>query len=476
MNEESLKERSAALDRIRSAVGPKGIVDSPEALAPYLKEWRGNFEGRTDLVARPSSTAETAAVVGICADAGIGLVPQSGNTGLVGGASPDPQGREIILSTDRLNRIRKVDAVNNTLTAEAGVILQTIQEAAAEADRLFPLSLAAEGSCRIGGNLSTNAGGTGVLRYGNARDLVLGLEVVLPDGSVWDGLRDLRKDNTGYDLKQLFIGAEGTLGVITAAVLKLFPRPRQTVTAFAAIRDPQAGITLLNRAREAAGDAVTACELIPRIGLDFALRHVAGTVDPLGTEHGWYLLLEFTSPVSDAPLQDWMEALLAAALDDGLVVDATVAASEAQSRKLWHIREAIVEGQRHEGGSIKHDVSVPVARTADMIAEAIRAVEERLPGIRPVAFGHLGDGNIHFNLTQPVGADRAEYLARWGEFNEIVHGIVVGMGGSISAEHGIGRLKRAELAERKSAVEMGLMRRIKTAVDPQGIMNPGKVI
>ncbi len=474
--EQPESDRSAVLARIRDAVGPKGFVDSPDAMTPYLKEWRGNFEGRTELVVRPSTTEQTAAVVALCASAGIGIVPQGGNTGLVGGACPFEHGRDIILSTDRMTRIRSVDPVNGTLVAEAGVVLQTIQESAAGVDRLFPLSLAAEGSCRIGGNLSTNAGGTGVLRYGNARDLVLGLEVVLPDGRVWDGLRDLRKDNTGYDLKQLFIGAEGTLGIITAAVLKLFPRPRQTATAFVAIRDPEAGTALLDRARAAAGDAVTACELIPRVGLDFALRHVAGTIDPLDRPHDWYLLLELTSPVADAPLGDWMEALLAEALEDGLVLDATVAASETQSQKIWHIREAIVEGQRHEGGSIKHDVSVPVARTAEMIAAAIAAVEERLPGIRPVAFGHLGDGNIHFNLSQPPGADRAEYLSRWGEFNEIVHGVVVEMGGSISAEHGIGRLKRDELAERKSAVELDLMRRIKTALDPQGIMNPGKVL
>ena len=469
-------DRSAALDRIRNVVGPKGIVDVPDDMVPYLKEWRGNFHGRSELAVRPDSTEQVAAVVRVCAEAGIGIVPQGGNTGLVGGACPYEHGRDIILSTDRLIRIRRMDPVNDTMTVEAGVVLQTAQEAAAGVDRLFPLSLAAEGSCRIGGNLSTNAGGTGVLRYGNARELVLGLEVVLPDGQVWNGLRDLRKDNTGYDLKQLFIGAEGTLGVITAAVLKLFPRPRQIATAFVAIRDPAAGTELLNRSRAAVGDAVTACELIPRIGLEFALRHVAGTADPLAGIHDWYLLLEFTSPVADAPLGDWMEAVLARAMEDGLVADATIAASRDQSRRLWQIREAIVEGQLYEGGSIKHDVSVPVARTADMIAEATAAVEARLPGIRAVAFGHLGDGNIHFNLSQPEGADRASYLARWGEFNEIVHGIVTAMGGSISAEHGIGRLKRAELAERKSAVEIDLMRRIKRALDPAGIMNPDKVV
>ena len=476
MTAEPKTDRSQALARIKSALGPKGVVESENDIAAYLKEWRGNFQGASDLVARPASADEVSAVVTICAEAGIGIVPQSGNTGLVGGACPYEHGRDIILSTDRLNRIRSVDPVNGTLTAEAGVILQTVQETAAGVDRLFPLSLAAEGSCRIGGNLSTNAGGTGVLRYGNARDLVLGLEVVLPDGRIWDGLRDLRKDNTGYDLKQLYIGAEGTLGIITAAVLKLFPRPRQTATAFAAIRDPAAGIDLLNRAREGAGDAVTACELIPRIGLDFALRHVTGTIDPLIAAYDWYLLLEFTSPVADAPLRDWMEAVLAQGFEDGLVLDATIAASEVQSQRIWHIREAVVEGQRFEGGSIKHDVSVPVARTAEMIAKATAAVEKRLPGIRTVAFGHLGDGNIHFNLGQPEGADRDAYLARWGEFNELVHGIVVDMGGSISAEHGVGRLKRAEMADRKSDVEMDLMRRIKQALDPQEIMNPGKVV
>ena len=476
MTTEPKVDRAATLARIRSLVGPKGVVDSQDDMVPYLSEQRGNFQGRADLVVRPASTEETAAVVRLCAECGIGIVPQGGNTGLVGGACPYEHGRDIILSTDRLNRVRAIDPVNDTMVVEAGVILQTVQETAAGVDRLFPLSLGAEGSCRIGGNLSTNAGGTGVLRYGNARDLVLGLEVVMPDGRVWDGLRDLRKDNTGYDLKQLFIGAEGTLGVITAAVLKMFPRPRQTATAFVAIRDPAAGTALLSRAREQVGDAVTACELIPRIGLDFALRHVSGVTDPLDTPRDWYLLLEFTSSVADAPLRNWMETLLARAFEDGLVLDATLAASEDQARRLWFIREAIVEGQKFEGGSIKHDVSVPVSRTAEVIAEASAAVESRLPGIRTVAFGHLGDGNIHLNLSQPVGADRDAYLARWDEFNEMVHDIVDEMGGSISAEHGIGRLKRAELADRKSGVEIDLMRRIKQALDPQGIMNPGKVL
>ncbi|MEE8272741.1 MAG: FAD-binding oxidoreductase [Alphaproteobacteria bacterium] len=476
MDTRKAADRDAALNRIRDALGRRGWIDDPEAMAPYLTESRGLFHGSAALVARPATTEQVARVVRLCAGAGIGIVPQGGNTGLVGGAAPYEHGGDIIVSTARLDRIRAVDAVNATMTVEAGVVLQRIQAAAAEADRLFPLSLAAEGSCQIGGNLSTNAGGTGVLHYGNARDLVLGLEVVLADGRIWDGLRGLRKDNTGYDLKQLFVGAEGTLGIITAAVLKLFPRPRQVETVFAAIPDPAAGLALLTRARAGCGGAVTGCELMPRIGIDFALRHVAGAVDPLAGRHRWYVLVEATSPTPDAGLRDRLESVLAEALADGLVHDATIAANEGQRRRLWHLREAIVEGQRHEGGSIKHDVAVPVARTAELIERATAAVERRLADIRVCAFGHLGDGNIHFNLSQPVGADRDDYLARWGEFNDIVHGIVADMGGSISAEHGIGRLKRAELPTRKPAVEIDLMRRIKQALDPQGIMNPGKVV
>ncbi|NNG04401.1 MAG: FAD-binding oxidoreductase [Inquilinus sp.] len=468
--------RTQALDAIRDIVHPKGWIDDADGMAPYLKEWRGNFHGQATAVVRPGSTEEVARVVGVCADAGIGIVPQSGNTGLVGGAVPYEHGRDIILTTERLDRIRSVDPLNYTITVEAGVILQNVQAAAAEADRLFPLSLGSEGSCRIGGNLSTNAGGTGVLRYGNARDLLLGLEVVLPDGRVWNGLRGLRKDNTGYDLKHLFVGAEGTLGIVTAAVLKLFPRPKRIETALAAIRDPAAGTELLARARMATGDAVTACELIPRIGLDFALRHVAGTIDPLEAPHDWYLLLEFSSPVAEDPLRERLESVLAQGMEAGLVRDATIAASSTQGRQLWFIREAIVEGQRFEGGSIKHDISVPVARTAEFVERACEAVEKRLPGIRPVAFGHLGDGNIHLNLSQPVGADGDAYLARWEEFNEIVHGIVTEMDGSISAEHGIGRLKREKLPHYRSAIELELMRRVKKALDPADIMNPGKVV
>ncbi len=464
------------LQRLKEAVGPKGWISDPHDIEPHLVEPRGLYRGRTPLVLRPATTEEVAAVVKICAEAGVGVVPQGGNTGLVGGSVPDERGDEILLSLGRMNAVRTIDPENDTITVEAGCVLADVQAAAVAADRLFPLSLGAEGSCQIGGNLSTNAGGTAVLRYGNARDLVLGLEVVLPDGSVWDGLRGLRKDNTGYNLKQLFIGAEGTLGIITAAVLRLFPTPREVQTALAGVADPRAAVALFRHARDAAGEALSACELVPRIGLDFVLRHVAGTRDPLAEPHPWYVLLELAAFSESAGLRKTLESLLADAAGKGLVRDATLAASAEQAQGLWRLREAVSEAQAPEGGSIKHDVAVPLSRVADFIVEASAAVEERLPGIRPVAFGHLGDGNIHFNLSQPMGADREAFLARWDEFNLLVHDIVMKMGGSFSAEHGIGRLKREELMRYKSPVEVALMRRLKAALDPKGIMNPGKVV
>ncbi|MEE8444090.1 MAG: FAD-binding oxidoreductase, partial [Alphaproteobacteria bacterium] len=394
----------------------------------------------------------------------------------VGASVPDESGRAVVLSLSRLDKIRELDALNDTITVEAGCVLADIQNAAAKAERLFPLSLGAEGSCQIGGNLSTNAGGVAVLRYGNARALALGLEVVLPDGRVWDGLRALRKDNTGYDLKQLFIGAEGTLGVITAAVLRLFPRPREVVTALAAVADPDAAIKLLAGARASVGDAVTAFELIPRIGIDMAVRHIADIKDPFDGRHDWAVLLELSSPDPEGGLGEKLTALLDAAMTDGLVADAAIAASETQARALWRIREAMVEAQAHEGGSIKHDVSVPVSRVGDFIAEATKACHAALAGVRPIAFGHIDDGNIHLNLSQPPGADRDAFLAEWARFNRIVHDVVDAMGGSISAEHGIGQLKRDELKRYKSEIELDLMRRLKEALDPAGIMNPGKLL
>ena len=465
-----------ALDRIRDIVGPSGWIDDPRDMEPYLVEPRDRYRGRAALVVRPAATDEVAAVVGICAEAGIGIVPQGGNTGLVGGSIPLEHGNEIVLSLSRMKAVRSIDPANFAITVDAGCVLADIQAAAAAVDRLFPLSLAAEGSCQIGGNLSTNAGGTAVLRYGSARDLVLGLEVVLPDGTLWEGLRALRKDNTGYDLKQVFIGAEGTLGVITAAVLKLFPRPRDVVSAFVAVPNVHAAVELFVRARDAMGDAVITCELMPRIGLDFVLRHLPDSRDPLSAPHPYYVLLEAAEFGDASGLRDALEAMLGIAAEAGGVADATIAANAEQAQAFWRLRDGLSEVQRNEGGSIKHDVAVPLSRVADFIVEADAAVETMLPGIRVVAFGHLGDGNIHYNLSQPVGADTDAYLARWEEFNRVVHDIVAGMGGSFSAEHGIGRMRRAELERYKSPVEVALMRRLKSAFDPKGIMNPGKVV
>ncbi len=403
------------------------------------------------------------------------VIPQGGNTGLVGGGVPPAERDNIVLALGRMNRIRAIDPTNFTMTVEAGCILAHLHEAAAEVDRLFPLSLGAEGSCQIGGNLSTNAGGIAVLRYGNTRELVLGIEVVLPDGRVWDGLRALRKDNTGYDLKQLFIGGEGTLGIITAATVKLFPKPREIETALVALARVEDAMALFAHARAASADQLTAFELIPRAGLDLALAHVPGTIDPLAAPHPWYVLIEMSSSQSDSGIRQLLERLLEEALAQALAADAVIAESGAQARQLWHIREAIVEAQLYSG-SIKHDVAVPVSRVAEFVTQASAAVTARLPGIRPIAFGHVGDGNIHFNLTQPEGMDKAAYLARWQEFNDIVHGVVRELGGSISAEHGVGLMKRDEITHYKPAIEIELMRRIKAALDPQGIMNPGKLV
>ena len=471
-----VEPRAEALARIAALVGAPHALTDPALMAPFLADERGLYLGRAAMVVRPATTDEVAGVVRICAEAGIAIVPQGGNTSLVGGSVPHEHGREIVLSLSRLNRIRSVDAANDSLVAEAGVTLAEVQAAAAEADRLFPLSMASEGSCQVGGVLSTNAGGTAVLRYGNARELTLGIEVVLADGRVLDLLSALRKDNTGYDTKQLFIGAEGTLGIITAAVLRLFPRPREVETAFVALPRLGAVTGLLARLRQATGDAVSAFELIPRIALDFVLRHVPGTTAPLAGAHPWYVLVELSSPRPGTGLREALEQALSGAVEDGLAADAALASSEAQRAGLWRLREAIPEAQKREGGSIKHDVAVPVARVPEFIETAGRAVASEMAGIRVVAFGHAGDGNIHFNLSQPEGMDRDAYLARWFDFNRIVHDIVAGMGGSVSAEHGIGRLKRGEFARYADAGEIELMRRIKAALDPKGILNPGKLL
>jgi FAD/FMN-containing dehydrogenase len=465
-----------ALTRIKALLGPKGFIADAAGMAPFLEEERRLYHGAARLVLRPSSTAEVADIVRLCAASRLPIVPQGGNTGLVGAAVPPEDGGAVLLSLGRLNRVRAIDPVDFTITVEAGCVLADVQRAAEEVDRLFPLSLGAEGSCQIGGNLSTNAGGIAVLRYGNMRDLTLGLEVVLPDGRVWDGLRALRKDNTGYDLKHLFIGGEGTLGIITAATLKLFPRPREVETAFLALGRVEDAMALFARARKASGDQLTAFELIPRLGLEMAMRHTPGVTDPLSAPSPWYVLLEVSSSQSESGLRAALEAFLAEAMSEGLVGDGAIALSSEQANALWRIREGMVEGQKHEGGSIKHDISVPVSKVAEFIVKAIAAVDAKLPGIRPVAFGHVGDGNVHFNLSQPKGADTAVFLARWAEFNHIVHDLVQRFGGSISAEHGVGRLKRDELPRYKSALELELMRRIKHALDPDGLMNPGKVL
>src|SRR3984893_8957749 len=403
---EWLMEIAAAIERIKAAVGPRGWIADPHEVEPYLVEARGLYRGATQLVVRPASTEEVAAVVRICAEAKLPIVPQGGNTGLVGGGVPPEDGHNLVLALGRMNRIRAIDPVNFTMTVEAGCILANLQQAAAEADRLFPLSLGAEGSCQIGGNLSTNAGGIAVLRYGNTRELTLGLEVVLPDGRVWDGLRGLRKDNTGYDLKQLFIGGEGTLGIITAATVKLFPKPREVETAFLGLTRVEDVMGLFGRARAATADQLTAFELITRAALDLALAHVVGTVDPLAVSHPWYVLLEMSSSQTESGIRGLLERLLEAALDQDLVAAGVIAESGTQAKELWRIREAIVEAQLYSG-SIKHDVSVPVSRVAEFVTRASAGVTERLPGIRPMAFGQVGDGNIHFNAPTPKPVWRA---------------------------------------------------------------------
>jgi FAD/FMN-containing dehydrogenase len=458
--------------RFIGIVGSNHAITIPAEQESYLVEDRGLYRGHSPVVLRPSSVSEVAAILRLATETATPIVPQGGNTGLVGGQVP--HSGEILLSLTRLDRIREVDPTSNTITCEAGVILAKVQDAAAHVDRLFPLSLAAEGSCTIGGNLSTNAGGTGALAYGVARDLVLGLEVVLPDGRVWHGLNKLKKDNTGYDLKDLFVGAEGTLGVITAAVLKLFPRPRAVETAFVGLASPRAAISLLNLVQERTGGAATSFELIKALALEFALRHGHGVRDPLATRHPWYVLLQLSS--QSTGLRTVMEEVLTAAVERGFIEDAAIAENLEQAKSFWRIREILPEVQKPEGGSVKHDVSVPIALIPEFLEQADVAVQKVVPGARPVPFGHAGDGNIHYNISQPVGADKAQFLARWDEVNAAVHGVVTKLGGSISAEHGIGVMKRDLLPGVKDPVALELMRTLKRTLDPSNILNPGKVI
>jgi len=460
--------RPETLERLKAIVGSAGFSLDPDEIAPHLVEWRNRFVGKTPLLLKPASTREVAAIVAVCAESEVGIVPQGGNTGLVGGQIPRPEGFDLLLSLGRMTKIRKVDAIDNTMLVEAGCTLAVAQEAAVAVDRLLPLSLAAEGTSQVGGNISTNAGGIHVVRYGNARDAVLGLEVVTADGRIWDGLRSLRKDNTGYDLKQLFIGAEGTLGIITAAVLKLFPRPRQVETFMASVTDPDKVLGLLSLARDLTGDGILAFEMISRFALELVTRYTPGTSDPLAMPSSWYVLADLTVPRATA------EAVLAAAFDKNLITDAVLAGSSTQAKALWKLRESVSEAQKHEGGSIKHDISVPVSRIPEFLRESLAAAAKLIPGIRPVPFGHVGDGNLHLNFTQPAGMETRAYLARWEELNRIVHDIVISHGGSISAEHGIGVLKRQEARRTKSGLEVELMAKVKQALDPKGIMNPGK--
>ncbi len=461
------------IDSLLAVLGEASVLTDADNMAPYLTDWRGRYQGRAVAVVRPASVDEVAAVVRVCGEHGTAVVPQGGNTGLCGGATP--RGGEVVVSLGRLDRVRAIDTANNTITVEAGCTLAAVQQAAATAGRLFPLSLAAEGTATIGGNLSTNAGGVQVLRYGNARELCLGLEVVLPDGRVWNGLRGLRKDNTGYDMKHLFIGAEGTLGLITAAVLKLYSRPRQVATGWAGVAAPDDAVALLTRLREKIGGRVTAFELVGRPALDLVLKHIPNSRDPLAGCSPWQVLIEL-SDTMESDLASALQDVLAEAIEAGEATDAVIAQSEAQALALWALRENISEAQKVEGISIKHDISLPVSRIPEFIDRADAELTRDFPGVRIVCFGHLGDGNLHYNQSKPAAQDNATFVAQTDAVNRLVHDLVASLGGSISAEHGLGQLKRDEILLYKSEVEMDLMRKIKQALDPRGLLNPGKVI
>ncbi|UWU94748.1 FAD-binding oxidoreductase [Bradyrhizobium sp. CB1015] len=460
------------IEQFRKIVGDRHAITDPTDIEPYVTEERNLFHGRSPLVLRPGSTAEVSAICKLASAHNIALVPQGGNTGLVGGQTP--HNGEVVVSLRRLDKIREVDTASNTMTCEAGVVLQIAQAKASEVDRLFPLSLGAEGSCTIGGNLSTNAGGTAALAYGVAREMALGLEVVLADGRVLNSLSKLKKDNTGYNLHNLFIGAEGTLGIITAATLKLFPKPRAIETAFVGLKSPAAALKLLTIAQGEAANALTSFELLSEMAVDFSIRHGIDVRDPLEAKHPWYVLMELSTAGDDARTP--LETILARAMEEEIVDDAVIAASLAQRGAFWKLRDEMSAAQKPEGGSIKHDISVPVAAVPEFIAEADAAVVKLIPGARPVPFGHLGDGNLHYNVSQPIGANTADFLARWHDVNAVVFEIVLRMGGSISAEHGIGVLKRDELPEVKDKTAIELMRQVKAMLDPLGIMNPGKVL
>ena len=460
------------IDKLKSIVGSDGWTTDPHDLEPHLTEWRDTWRGATPIMVAPDSTAAVARVIVACREAGVAVVPQGGNTGLCGGAIPDPDGSQVLLSLTRMNRIRSLSAPDHSMVAEAGCTLANLQAAASAAGRFFPLSLAAEGSCQIGGNLSTNAGGINVLRYGTARDQALGLEVVLADGTIWDGLRALRKDTAGYDLKHLFIGSEGTLGIITAATLRLYPAVRNVHTALAALDDAGRSIELLSLLRQRLADRVQAFELIPERAVRYVLQHISSCRFPLELANAWYVLLE----VADCDDEEQLNRCLMSGIESGMLADAVVAKNAHEAAEMWRLRHAISEAQKREGASLKHDVSVPVSSVAEFIREAERAVLAASPGVRVVAFGHVGDGNVHFNLSQPRGADPGPFLARRDELAAVVYDVVGRYNGSISAEHGIGQAKREHLRHFKSETELTLMRTIKKALDPGNLLNPGKVI
>jgi FAD/FMN-containing dehydrogenase len=462
--------------QLRALLDDAGLISDPERTTPMLRDHRAQYRGHALAVVAPADTAAVSRVLAFCNEHRIGVVPQGGNTSYCGGATPDASSSQVLMSLARLDRVRAVDVANYTLIAEAGCILANLQGAAAEAGRYLPLSLGSEGSCMLGGNLSTNAGGLNVIRYGMARELVLGLEVVLPDGHVMETLTGLRKDNTGYDIKSLFLGAEGTLGVITAACLKLYPALRSRATAFAAVRDPDAAVSLLSALRAASGDCVSSFELIPRIGVELTTRHIPDVVDPLSAPSAWYVLCELSSSRADEPLDTVVERVLADANDAGWVADATVALDERQRAAFWRLRESIPEAQRKEGASLKHDISVPVSQVPRFIEVAGRWVDQHIPQGTLVAYGHLGDGNLHFNVNQRAGYLPAQLQAVEPKLRRAIHDFVKDFGGSFSAEHGIGQLKVFELERYANPVELELMRRVKLAFDPNGIMNPGKVL
>ncbi|MBI0025606.1 FAD-binding oxidoreductase [Bartonella sp. M0187] len=464
------------IERFIEIVGVNHALVDQDVISSYLVEQRGLYHGRTPLVLRPSSPKEVSEIMKLASATGTPIVPQGGNTGLVGAQQPDESANEIIVSMERLNRIRSIDVEGNLALVEAGVVLHTLQEKVDEKGRFFPLSLGSEGSCQIGGNLSSNAGGTDVLAYGNTRELCLGLEVVLPDGRILDDLRYVKKDNSGYDLKDLFIGAEGTLGIITAAVMKLFPKPQGKAVAYAGMKSPEKALELLLLAQKKAGSMLTGFELMAKVGMEMSLRYVKGARAPLEHESEWYVLLDLSSSHSDGEANNTMEDILADALQQGIIEDASIARSVGQQKEFWRLREDMSPAQKLEGGSIKHDISVPIASIPDFISEAAKIIETISPGARIVCFGHMGDGNLHYNVSQPVGADKQAYLSLWGEMNHRVHTLVMSYNGSFSAEHGIGQLKRKELVAFKSPVALSLMRSIKQLFDPKNIMNPGKML